>query len=193
MILIIDNYDSFVFNLYQQVAQIVDKVTIVRNDKITLEEIDALKPQNIIISPGPGRPEDAGICVELIRRFSGKIPIFGVCLGHQAIAVAFGGKVVAADTIVHGKPENIFHYQQQLYRNMPLPFVAGRYHSLVVARDELPTDLIVEAQSANGLIMGMRHKYHPTFGVQFHPESILTPQGTTLLTAFCRLDCPREG
>ncbi len=189
MLIIIDNYDSFVFNLYQEVARPIDAVTVddvrvVRNDKITIAEISALEPQGIILSPGPGRPEDAGICVELIRACSGKIPILGVCLGHQAIAVAFGGKVTAADKIVHGKPETIFHHGKDLYRDMPLPFVAGRYHSLVVTRENLPANFLIEAETADGTIMGMRHQHHATFGVQFHPESILTPEGGKLLRTF---------
>lgn len=189
MILIIDNYDSFVYNLYQLVAPLVDEVRVVRNDRITLSEIQALKPQGIILSPGPGRPEDAGICVDLIREFSGKIPLFGVCLGHQAMAIAFGGEVVSAGEIIHGKPEAIFHGGKNLYQDMPLPFMAGRYHSLMVAREHLPDEFAIDAQTANGLIMGMRHKEHLTFGVQFHPESVLTPEGNKLLAAFCKLTC----
>lgn len=187
MILIIDNYDSFVYNLYQLVAPTIDRVDVVRNDQITLAEIAAMQPQGIIISPGPGRPENAGICVDLIQKFSGKIPILGVCLGHQALGFAFGGNVVSAGEIVHGKPETIFHYRQHLYRNMPLPFTAGRYHSLIVARENLPAEFIIEAETMDGLIMGMRHKEHPTFGVQFHPESVLTPDGDKLLNAFSEL------
>jgi anthranilate synthase component II len=191
MILIIDNYDSFVYNLYQQVAQTEKNLSVFRNDKITVDDIDQMQPKGIILSPGPGRPEDAGICVALIQAFSGRIPILGVCLGHQAIALAFGGQVVSAKQIVHGKPETIFHYRQHLYKNMPLPFTAGRYHSLMVDKATLPADLIIESETKLGLLMGMRHQSHLTFGVQYHPESILTPEGPLLLKAFIDL-CQSE-
>lgn len=187
MILIIDNYDSFVYNLYQLIAPMVDAVKVVRNDRMMLSDIESWQPQGIILSPGPGRPEDAGICVDVIQKYSGKIPILGVCLGHQAIAVAYGGDVVSAGEIIHGKPETVFHTQQNIYHDMPQPFIAGRYHSLIVARENLPANLIVDAETQAGLIMGMRHITHATFGVQFHPESILTPEGNKLLSAFCAL------
>lgn len=187
MILLIDNYDSFVFNLYQYVAQLYPEIKVVRNDKITLEEIAQLQPKGTILSPGPGRPEDAGICVDLIRKFSGTIPLLGVCLGHQAMAIAFGGQVISASHIVHGKSVPVFHYSQHLYRNLPLPFTAGRYHSLVVAKENLPAELVVEAETTDGFIMGMRHRDHKTFGVQFHPESILTPEGKILLKEFVEI------
>lgn len=187
MILLIDNYDSFVYNLYQNVAQYDADVRVVRNDQITLAEIAKLSPQGIILSPGPGRPEDAGICVELIKQFSGKVPLLGVCLGHQAMAVAFGGKVISANEIVHGKSVPVFHYRQNLYSKMPLPFAAARYHSLIVSRADLPEAFIVEAETTDGLIMGMRHRTHLTFGVQFHPESILTPDGSIMLKEFVNL------
>ncbi len=186
MILIIDNYDSFVYNLYQVIASLTE-VRVIRNDCITLAEIEALKPKGIILSPGPGRPENAGICVDLIRHFSGKMPLLGVCLGHQAMAIAFGGKVISAGEIVHGKPETIFHHRRNIYQKMPLPFVAGRYHSLIVARDDLPDIFTIDAETKDGLIMGMRHRTHATFGVQFHPESILTPEGNKLLAEFCEI------
>jgi len=187
MILIIDNYDSFVYNLYQNVAQYNPDVRVIRNDQITLAEIAKLAPQGIILSPGPGRPENAGICVELIKQFSGKIPLLGVCLGHQAMAIAFGGKVISANEIVHGKSVPVFHYRQNLYSKMPLPFAAARYHSLVVSRADLPEEFLVEAETTDGLIMGMRHRTHLTFGVQFHPESILTPDGGIFLKEFVQL------
>jgi anthranilate synthase/aminodeoxychorismate synthase-like glutamine amidotransferase len=186
MILLIDNYDSFTQNLYQQLATF-EKVCVFRNDKITLEEIALMQPAGIVLSPGPGRPEDAGICVAVIQKFSGQIPILGVCLGHQALAVALGGQVVGADEIVHGKAAAVFHYRQHLYQQLPLPFMAARYHSLVVSREQLPPELVIEAETADGLIMGMRHAYHQTFGVQFHPESVLTPQGHVLLKEFVKL------
>ncbi len=186
MILLIDNYDSFTQNLYQQLAQF-EKVVVFRNDQLTLEEIAVMQPKGIVISPGPGRPEDAGICIPLIQQFSGQIPILGVCLGHQALAIAYGGKVISAPEIVHGKDAAVFHYRQHLYRQMPLPFMAARYHSLLVERENLPKELLVEAETADGLIMGVRHQYYLTFGVQFHPESVLTPQGNILLHEFVKL------
>ena len=183
MILIIDNYDSFTYNLYQSIAQLHADVKVIRNNKITIAEIQEIAPLGIILSPGPGRPEDAGICVELIRSTI-NTPLLGVCLGHQAIGIAFGGKVVGAPTIMHGKKEMIFHHRRGLYENLPLPFAAARYHSLVVDRPSLPNVLQVEAETSTGLIMGMRHQQLPIYGVQFHPESILTPQGDILLKQF---------
>lgn len=184
MILIIDNYDSFTYNLYQYVAQLHDQVKVVRNNKISINEIGQLNPSGIILSPGPGRPENAGICVEVIKQLGQKIPVLGVCLGHQAISIAFGGKVVQAPEIVHGKTATIFHYRKNLYKNLPLPFQAGRYHSLIVERETLPAELMIEAESSEGIIMGMRHSRYPIFGVQFHPESVLTPKGNELLKEF---------
>lgn len=184
MILIIDNYDSFTYNLYQAAAQHHPEVRVVRNDKITLDEIIRLQPTGIILSPGPGRPEDAGICVDLVRHLKGDIPILGVCLGLQAIALAFGAEIIKAQEIVHGKTDLIFHRRTGLYKNLPLPFQAGRYHSLMINPSTLPDTLLVEAENASGLIMGIRHKEQPVFGVQFHPESILTPQGDMLLQNF---------
>ena len=188
MILIIDNYDSFTYNLYQVIAKLEEdvrqEVRVVRNDQITVEEVLRLNPKAIFLSPGPGRPEDAGICMELIRACAETIPIFGVCLGHQAIAAAFGGNVVGAGSIVHGKPGVIFHQRTGLFQGMPLPFVAGRYHSLMVEKSSLPDDLVIEAETADGLIMAIKHTRYPCYGVQFHPESILTPQGHTLIRNF---------
>lgn len=187
MILLIDNYDSFTYNLYQIIAKLRPDVKVVRNDKITLEEIEALKPEGIILSPGPGRPEEAGICMELIKKFAPTIPILGVCLGHQAMGAVFGGKVIGAGEIVHGKPSSIFHNRKGFYKSMPLPFEAGRYHSLIVEKESLPSELMIEAETDDGLIMAMRHIKYPCFGVQFHPESILTPQGEKLITEFLSL------
>ena len=186
MILIIDNYDSFTYNLYQMVAT-KGNVQVIRNDVMTPEGILRLNPAGIIISPGPGRPEDAGICIELIQRVSGKVPLLGVCLGCQAIATAFGGSVVLAPVCVHGKSEMIFHTRQGLFSKMPLPFQAGRYHSLVADKEKLPRELVLDAETADGLPMAIRHINHPIFGVQFHPESILTPMGERVIGAFLSL------
>jgi anthranilate synthase component 2 len=182
MILIIDNYDSFTYNLYQGIAPFSTDIQVVRNDKITLEEIKALKPSGIILSPGPGRPENAGLCIELIR--TTEIPLLGVCLGHQAITMAFGGKVISAPTILHGKSDLISYTGTTIYKGLPLPFEAGRYHSLLVERASLPAELRIEAINDEDLIMGIRHRTRPIYGVQFHPESILTPQGSLLLKNF---------
>lgn len=184
MILIIDNYDSFTYNLYQSVAQLHHNVKVIRNDKTTINDIKKMQPIGIILSPGPGRPENAGICVDIVKQLGEHIPILGVCLGHQAIGIAFGGKVLRASEIVHGKSALVFHDRKGLYQQMPLPFHGGRYHSLIVERETLPNELIVESENANGLIMGMRHIKFPVYGVQFHPESILTPQGDHLLRVF---------
>ncbi len=187
MILLIDNYDSFTYNLYQGLAEFHSDIKVIRNDKISIEEIIALNPCGIVLSPGPGRPEEAGICVELIRRLiktQSATPLLGVCLGHQAISYALGGKIIQANEIVHGKSDLVFHNRQNLYQKMPLPFQAARYHSLVADRDTLSPDLLIEAENAQGLIMGMCHKTLPIYGVQFHPESILTTHGNAFLKAF---------
>lgn len=187
MILLIDNYDSFTYNLYQSLAQQHADIHIARNDQITLAEIEAMHPDGIVLSPGPGRPENAGICIEVIHKFGKHTPILGVCLGHQAIAIAFGGQVVAAPEIMHGKEALVFHQRKGLYQQMELPFAAGRYHSLIVDKATLPSILIIEAQLAAGEVMGLRHATLPIYGVQFHPESILTPSGNTLLKNFVTL------
>ena len=184
MIILIDNYDSFTYNLYQLIASLGVEVMVFRNDAITVEKITTLQPKGIVLSPGPGRPEQAGICVELIQTLSGKIPILGVCLGHQAIAIAFGGRVEVHSEIVHGKPALVHHQGQGLYQQLPQPFSAGRYHSLVVLNDNFPNELVVDATLEDGTIMGMHHQRHPTYGIQFHPESILTPQGSCLFVPF---------
>jgi len=184
VILLIDNYDSFTYNLYQCVAGAGREVRVARNDKISLDEIAAGSFAAIIISPGPGTPADAGISQAAIARFAGRIPILGVCLGHQAIGVAFGGRVVRAPVPVHGKVSPVYHDGQGLYQRLPRPFAAGRYHSLMVDPDTLPACLTVTATTGDGLIMGLRHREFAVEGVQFHPESVLTPDGPRLLANF---------
>lgn len=182
MLLIIDNYDSFTYNLYQAFAALGAEVKVVKNDQITLEEIEQMHPEGIILSPGPGRPEEAGITLDVIKAFKGKIPILGVCLGHQAIGIAFGAHVNRARDMIHGKESLIFHSRKNLFKGLHLPFKAGRYHSLCV--EKLPKELIIDAESPEGLVMAMHHENYPIFGVQFHPESILTPEGKGILENF---------
>ena len=184
MILLIDNYDSFTFNLYQYLAELGANVVVKRNDKITVDEIAALAPERIVVSPGPRTPAEAGISVDLIRRFAGNVPILGVCLGHQSLAVAFGGLVVNAPSLMHGKISSVSHDGRGIFRGLPSPFVATRYHSLVVDQESLPDCLEVSARSETGLIMGLRHRIYDIEGVQFHPESILTTVGKDLLSNF---------
>jgi para-aminobenzoate synthetase component 2 len=184
MILLIDNYDSFTFNLAQYLGQMGENVEIRRNDQITLDEIEELQPERIIISPGPCTPKEAGISVPLIQRFAGKIPILGVCLGHQAIGAAFGGRVVRAKKIMHGKTSEIKHDSKTIFRGLPQPFVATRYHSLIVDRKSLPRALEISAETDDGIIMGLRHRKLRIEGVQFHPESVLTDAGFQLLKNF---------
>ncbi len=187
MLLMIDNYDSFTYNLVQYFGELGAEVQVVRNDAMTVDEIAALHPAQIVISPGPCTPAEAGISVEVIRRFAGQIPILGVCLGHQSLAVAFGGKVVRAARLMHGKTSPIFHDGRTLYRDLPQPFRATRYHSLLVDRDTLPECLEVSAWTEEGEIMGLRHRHLMVEGVQFHPESILTDVGKDLLRNFLAL------
>ena len=184
MILLIDNYDSFTYNVYQAVANLGHPLQVVRNDQITLEEISAGQYDSIIISPGPGAPDDAGISKEAVTRFAGKLPILGICLGHQVIGEAFGAKIIRAPQPVHGKTAFIRHEGRNLYANLPQPFTAGRYHSLIVDRNTLPSCLVITATNDEGLIMGLKHRQFNIQGVQFHPESILTPEGTTVLGNF---------
>ena len=185
MILIIDNYDSFTWNLYQYLCELTsEEVRVVRNDRIRLEEVEELKPSRLVLSPGPGRPEEAGITLEAVRRFAGRIPILGVCLGHQAIGQAFGGRIVQARRIVHGKTEQVNLDGRGLFRGIPLPATVTRYHSLVVEPASLPEELEVTATSMDGEIMGLRHRTHPVEGVQFHPESVGTPLGKRILSNF---------
>ncbi len=184
MILVIDNYDSFTFNLVQYLGELGAEPNVIRNDAITVEDIEMMTPAKIVISPGPGRPENAGIIVETIRRFAGRIPILGVCLGHQAIGLAFGGDVVLAPSIMHGKTSAIHHDGRTIFHGLQNPFEATRYHSLVVSPEGLPGCLEVSARTRDGVIMGLRHRSCCVEGVQFHPESILTGAGRALLTNF---------
>jgi anthranilate synthase component 2 len=186
MIFVLDNYDSFTYNLVQMLGALGARLEVRRNDQITTAEIAALKPRGIVLSPGPGRPEDAGILVETIRAFAGKVPLLGVCLGHQAMGLVFGGKVVSAPTLVHGKATKVRHDGRTIFRGMPNPFEAGRYHSLVVEPKSIPRELEISARTEDGIVMGMRHRRLPVEGVQFHPESILTPAGERLLRNFLR-------
>jgi len=184
MLLLIDNYDSFTFNLYQYLAELGADLHVVRNDATTLEEIEAMAPERIVISPGPGTPRQAGISVEAVRRFAGVVPILGVCLGHQCIGEAFGATIDGAGEIVHGKVSEIHHDGAGVYRGLPNPLSATRYHSLAVRRDSVPPCLEVTAWTESGLVMGIRHRDLPVEGVQFHPESIMTPAGKSLLCNF---------
>jgi anthranilate synthase/aminodeoxychorismate synthase-like glutamine amidotransferase len=190
MLLVIDNYDSFTYNLVQYLGELGMEMRVVMNDEITVDEIESdLRPTRILISPGPGVPDSAGITLAVIERFNGRLPILGVCLGHQAIGQHFGGKVVRAPVPVHGKPVAIEHDGRTIFEGLPNGFAAGRYHSLIVDRESLPDDLEISATSPDGLIMGLRHKTKKIEGVQFHPESILTEHGRKLLQNFVSL-CP---
>jgi anthranilate synthase/aminodeoxychorismate synthase-like glutamine amidotransferase len=187
MLLLIDNYDSFTYNLYQYLSELGEEVKVARNDKITLEEIEKLKPERIVISPGPGRPEDAGISNEVILRFGERVPILGVCLGHQCIGQAYGGKVGHAGEIKHGKTSMIQHDEKGIFKGVKNPFAAVRYHSLAVQREKLPDCLDISAVTENKIIMGLRHRKYPVEGVQFHPESIITGEGKRILENFLRM------
>ncbi len=184
MILLIDNYDSFTYNLFHYLGELGEKVQVSRNDKITLEEIEELRPEKIVISPGPCTPREAGISCDVIRRFGTKTPILGVCLGHQCIGSAFGGEIIRAPNIMHGKMSNIFHDSQTIYQSLKNPFSGMRYHSLVIDPQRLPPELCVSARTSDNVIMGVRHQSCPIEGVQFHPESILTEEGKKLLKNF---------
>jgi anthranilate synthase component II len=191
MLLMIDNYDSFTYNIVQYLGELGEEVRVFRNDKITIAEIEALAPARIVLSPGPCSPEEAGISVEVVRHFAGKIPILGVCLGHQSIGYAFGGTIVKSSTLMHGKTSPILHDGAGLFAGLPNPFQATRYHSLVVERETFPEDLVVTAWVAEGEIMGLKHRTLPVWGVQFHPESILTQGGMELLQNFLDLSKPQ--
>lgn len=183
-VLMIDNYDSFTYNLVQYLRMLGAEVLVHRNDALTVDEALALRPTHLVVSPGPGTPRDAGQSIELIKAFAGKIPVLGVCLGHQAIVEAWGGHVRPAMTLMHGKTSHVFHDGRGVFKDLPEPFEAGRYHSLAVGRGELPAELEVSAYTEDGEVMGVRHRELPVEGVQFHPESVLTPHGLTLLGTF---------
>ena len=184
MILLIDNYDSFTFNLYQLLAQF-DEVEVVRNDALSVADLASRNLSRVVISPGPGIPDKAGICKEAIRYCAdNRIPLLGVCLGHQAIIEVFGGQIEVSKVPVHGKEAQVFHHRQGLYHDLPLPFKAGRYHSLYAPQDKIPIELVVESETAKGMVMGVRHQTLPIYGLQFHPESILTPDGSKLIANF---------
>lgn len=193
MLLVIDNYDSFTYNLVQYLGELGAEMRVVRNDEVTVDHIESeLKPAQILISPGPGTPDDAGISLGVIERFAGKVPMLGVCLGHQAIGQFFGGKVIRGPHPVHGKPVQITHDSKTIFDEIPQGFAAGRYHSLVVERESMPDSLQISAESPEGLVMAMRHKQLPIEGVQFHPESILTEHGKTLLANFLKISVSSE-
>jgi anthranilate synthase component II len=187
MLLMIDNYDSFTYNLVQYFGELGEDVRVYRNDKISIQQIEALTPKRIVVSPGPCTPNEAGVSVDVIRHFAGHLPLLGVCLGHQALAVAFGGQVVRAERLMHGKTSSIRHDGRTIFRQLPNPFDATRYHSLIVDRRTLPSCFEISAETADGEIMGMRHTSLGVEGVQFHPESILTAAGKDLLRNFLKL------
>lgn len=185
MILIIDNYDSFVYNLYQLIGEITSDIVVSRNDKITLTEINDLNPDAIILSPGPGKPEDAGICIDIVQEFTGKIPILGVCLGHQSICEAFGGKISHANRLMHGKSSTIQINDDMIFKDLNSKITVGRYHSLSLIESSLPSQLKILSKACDdGEIMAVKHKKHDVYGLQFHPESILTPDGLTIIKNF---------
>jgi anthranilate synthase/aminodeoxychorismate synthase-like glutamine amidotransferase len=191
MVFVLDNYDSFTYNLVQYIGELGARVEVRRNDQVTLDEIEAMKPERIVVSPGPCTPADAGISIDVIRHFAGKVPLLGVCLGHQAIGEAFGGKVIRAKTLMHGKTSQVEHDGKTIFQNVASPMTATRYHSLIVRESDLPKDLEVSARSTdqdgNSVIMGLRHRKFPVEGVQFHPESVLTSDGKKLIKNFLEM------
>ncbi|OPY64555.1 MAG: Aminodeoxychorismate/anthranilate synthase component 2 [Syntrophorhabdus sp. PtaU1.Bin050] len=193
MVLMIDNYDSFTYNLVQYLGELGEEVVVFRNDKTTIDEIERLSPSRIVISPGPCTPREAGISVDVIRSFAGKVPILGVCLGHQAIGYAFGGEVVQAKTLMHGKTSPVFHDGKSIFKGVESPFDAIRYHSLALSGEGLDEDFEVSARTDDGEIMGLRHKKYLVEGVQFHPESILTREGKKILSNFLSLSEDSQG
>ena len=184
MILVLDNYDSFTYNLVQYFGELGAELVVRRNDQTTIDEVEELRPEKICISPGPGTPDEAGISNDLIRHFGPRIPVLGVCLGHQCIGQVYGGEVVRAERLMHGKTSPILHEGDGVFRGLPIPFEATRYHSLIVRRETLPAELEVVAETSDREIMGLRHREHPVHGVQFHPESIMTGEGKKLLANF---------
>lgn len=187
MILLIDNYDSFSYNLYQLIGSVKPDIKVIRNDDCTIEEIEKMEPEALILSPGPGRPEDAGICIEAIKYFAGKIPILGVCLGHQAICEAFGGTVSYAKELMHGKQKMIYQTgENKIFAGMENAFPAARYHSLAALKETLPPELKVTAQSEDGEVMAVEHSEYPVYGLQFHPESVMTPDGRKMIENFMK-------
>jgi anthranilate synthase/aminodeoxychorismate synthase-like glutamine amidotransferase len=191
MVFVLDNYDSFTYNLVQYLGELGAEVEVRRNDQVTIAQIEGLRPERIVVSPGPCTPHQAGISVELVRHFAGKVPILGVCLGHQAIGAAFGGRVVRAPSLMHGKTSQVQHDGRTIFRDLPSPMTATRYHSLIVSKEELPKDLEVSAtatdRDGSEVIMGLRHRKYPVEGVQFHPESVLTEAGKKLVANFLEI------
>ncbi len=184
MILMIDNYDSFTYNLVQYLGQLGEEVVVHRNDEVTLDQIEGLRPDSIFLSPGPGSPKEAGLTVDIVKRFHTTIPIMGICLGHQAIGYAFGADVVRADRLMHGKTSGVINDGRTIFRGLPSPFEAGRYHSLILRKDSMPPCLEISAETEEGEVMGVRHHEYPVEGIQFHPESILTPNGKRIIKNF---------
>jgi len=193
MIALVDNYDSFTYNLVQSMRTQGAALDVFRNDVITVDDIDALNPDAVVVSPGPCTPTEAGISIDVVRYFSGRVPVLGVCLGHQSVAAAFGAKISSAQRIMHGKVSMVTYDETDLYRGLRNPFEGGRYHSLAIEPKSLPSELIVDARSEDGEIMGLHHTVHATYGVQFHPESVLTPQGDLLLENFLRIVDAHKG
>ena len=187
MILLIDNYDSFSYNLYQLIGTVKDDLKVIRNDEMTVEEIEALHPELIVLSPGPGKPSDAGVCVQVVKELGEKIPIFGVCLGHQAICEAYGATVSYAKQLMHGKQKQIRQtMENRIFAGMPETFLAARYHSLAAKKETLPSELVVTAESEDGEVMAVEHRNDPIFGLQFHPESVMTPEGKKMIENFIK-------
>jgi anthranilate synthase/aminodeoxychorismate synthase-like glutamine amidotransferase len=193
MLLLIDNYDSFTYNLYQYLSELGAEVIVRRNDQVTIEEIAQMHPDHIVISPGPCTPSEAGLSCKIIKTFGPYVPTLGVCLGHQAIGQVYGGQIVRAPEPMHGKTSLMYHHGQGVFHDLPTPFEANRYHSLIVERTTLPAVLEITAETADGLIMGLRHRSYPVEGVQFHPESIMTPVGKNLLRNFLAVALPPSG